>query len=124
MEVIMLTANTNSKRPQDFFNLIIAACLFISPWLFGFVGEAMPTRNAWIVAVVLALVASAALSAFAEWEEWMNLVLGLWLMVAPWMLGFTGSLYAFWTHMILGMLTAAVSAWAVWDYRHEPHATA
>lgn len=120
----MLTANTNSKRPQDFFNLILAACLFISPWLFGFVGDVMPTRNAWIVAAVLALVASAALSAFAEWEEWVNLVLGLWLMVAPWMLGFTGNFNAFWTHMILGILTAAVSAWAVWDYRHEPHATA
>jgi hypothetical protein len=124
MEVIMLTANTSSKRPQDFFNLILAACLFISPWLLGFVGEVMPTRNAWIVAVALALVASAALSAFAEWEEWTNLALGVWLMAAPWMLGFTGSFYAFWTHIVLGALTATVSAWAVWDYRHEPHATA
>jgi hypothetical protein len=124
MEVIMLTANTNGRRPQDLFNLLIAACLFISPWIVGFVGDTMPTRNAWIVAVVLALVAVAALSVFAEWEEWVNLVLGLWLMASPWMLGFTGNFNAFWTHMILGVLTAAVSAWAVWDYRHEPHATA
>jgi ABC-type Co2+ transport system permease subunit len=124
MEVIMLTANMDGRRPQDVFNLILAACLFISPWLLGFAGATMPARNAWIVAVVLALVAVAALSAFAEWEEWVNVVLGLWLMAAPWVLGFTDNVYAFWTHLVLGALTATVSAWAVWDYRHEPHSTA
>ena len=68
--------------------------------------------------------AAAALSVFAEWEEWVNLVLGLWLIVAPWALGFAGSVNALWTHVILGVLTAAVSAWALWDYRHHTHATA
>lgn len=120
----MLTANTGSKRPQDWFNIILAGLLFISPWIMGFVADTMPTRNAWITGVVLALVAVAALTAFAEWEEWMNLALGLWMVVSPWMLGFTGNFNAFWTHVALGLLTAAVSAWAVWDYRHEPHATA
>ena len=120
----MAAATTEDRKPQDWANLVLAVILFISPWVIGFVGDVMPTRNAWIVAAVLALVASAALSAFAEWEEWVNLVLGVWLMAAPWVLGFTGNFNAFWTHTVLGVLTAAVSAWAVWDYRHEPHATA
>lgn len=120
----MLTANTGGGRPQDLFNLVLAGFLFLSPWLLGFAGATMPARNAWIVAVVLALVAVTALMAFAEWEEWVNVVLGLWLMAAPWMLGFTDSFYAFWTHLVLGALTATVSAWAVWDYRHEPHTMA
>lgn len=120
----MLTANMNGKRPQDLCNLLLAALLFISPWIMGFVGETMPAWNAWIVAVALAVVAFAALSAFAEWEEWVNLLLGIWLMAAPWVLGFTGNFNAFWTHIVLGVLTATVSAWAVWDYRHEPHAAA
>lgn len=120
----MLTANTEGRRPQDICNLLLAALLFISPWVLGFVGDVMPAWNAWIVAVLLAVVALAALSAFAEWEEWVNLALGIWLMIAPWMLGFTSNFNAFWTHIVLGALAAAVSAWAVWDYRHEPHATA
>ncbi|MGO4674294.1 SPW repeat protein [Bosea sp. 2YAB26] len=120
----MLTANTEGKRPQDLCNLLLAACLFISPWIMRFTGDMMAARNAWIIGIVLALVAVAALSMFKEWEEWVNLVLGVWLMAAPWVLGFTGNFNAFWTHTILGVLTAAVSAWAVWDYRHEPHATA
>ncbi|AZO81566.1 MULTISPECIES: SPW repeat protein [unclassified Bosea (in: a-proteobacteria)] len=120
----MLTANMNGKRPQDWLNLILGALLFISPWMMGFLADTAPTRNAWLVGAVLAVIAIAALAAFAEWEEWVNLALGLWLIAAPWMLGFTGNFAAFWTHLTLGLLTAAVSAWAVWDYRHEPHATA
>ncbi len=120
----MLTANTNARRPQDWCNLILAGLLFFSPWFMGYVGDFMPTRNAWIVGIALAVIAVAALSAFAEWEEWLNLALGLWLVASPWMLGFTGNLRAFWPHMVVGLLTAAISAWAVWDYRHEPHAAA
>lgn len=120
----MLTANTTKRRPQDFYNLALAACLFISPWILGFVDVSTPARNAWIVAVALAVVTVAAMGAFAEWEEWMCLAFGLWLIAAPWTLGFTSNVYAFRTHLVLGVLTAAVSAWAVWDYRHEPHATA
>lgn len=120
----MLTANTSGKRPQDWGNFILGVLLFISPWMMGFLADAMPTRNAWVVGAVLALVAVAALSVFKEWEEWVNLALGLWLIAAPWVLGFTGNLAAFWTHLALGMLAVAASAWAVWDYRHEPHATA
>jgi len=120
----MLTANTNTRRPQDWCNLVLAGLLFFSPWLMGFAGDVLPTRNAWIVGLVLALIAVAALTAFAEWEEWLNLALGLWLVASPWMLGFTGNLRAFWPHIAVGLLTAGISAWAVWDYRHEPHATA
>lgn len=120
----MATTLMESKRPQDWVNLVLAVCLFISPWVVGFAGEMMAAWNAWIVAVLLAIVAVVALSAFAEWEEWLSLVLGLWLIVAPWVLGFAGSLNALWAHLVLGVLTAAVSAWAVWDYRHSPHATA
>lgn len=120
----MMTSNTNVRRPQDWCNLILAGLLFFSPWLMGFAGDFMPTHNAWVIGAALALVAVAALSAFAEWEEWLNLALGLWLVAAPWMLGFTGNFTAFWTHIVLGLLTAAISAWAVWDYRHESHLTA
>jgi len=120
----MLTANTSTRRSQDWYNLILGGLLFFSPWYMGFVGDFLPTRNAWIVGAALVVIAVAALSVFAEWEEWLNLALGLWLVASPWLLGFTGNLRAFWPHMAVGLLTAAVSAWAVWDYRHEPHATA
>ena len=55
----MLTANTKAGRSQDWLNLILAALLFFSPWFMGYADDVMPTRNAWIVGVVLALIAVA-----------------------------------------------------------------
>jgi hypothetical protein len=31
-----------------------------------------------------------------KWEEWPNLVMGAWLVVAPWVLGFSGVASAKW----------------------------
>ncbi len=109
------------KRAQDWANLVLAVCLFLSPWVIGFATEAAPTWNAWIAGIVLGALAVATLSAFAEWEEWANMVIGLWLIVSPWLLGFMANVNAMWTHVILGLLVAAISAWAVWDYRHHSH---
>jgi hypothetical protein len=112
------------RKPQDWVNLALAICLFVSPWVVGFAAEIQPAWNAWIVGIALGVLAVAALSAFAEWEEWANLVLGVWLIVSPWLLGFAVNVNAMWTHVIVGVLVAAVSAWAVWDYRQNPHAHA
>jgi hypothetical protein len=119
----MANALMVGKRSQDWANLVLAVCLFISPWFIGFAAEIMPSWNAWIVGIMLGALAIAALSAFAEWEEWANLVLGLWLIASPWLLGFAAKENAMWTSLALGLLVVAVSLWAVWDYRH-PHAHA
>lgn len=92
------------------------------PWVIGFASDTTATWNAWIAAIVLGALAVATLSAFAEWEEWANMVIGLWLIVSPWILGFMANVNAMWTHVILGVLVAAIAAWAVWDYRHHMHA--
>ena len=110
------------RRSQDWANLVLAVCLFFSPWVIGFASDTTATWNAWIAAIVLGALAVATLSAFAEWEEWANMVIGLWLIVSPWLLGFMANVNAMWTHVILGVLVAAIAAWAVWDYRHHSHA--
>ncbi|PSJ61124.1 SPW repeat protein [Kumtagia ephedrae] len=115
---------TEGRTGQDWINLVLAACLFISPWVIGFAAETTPAWNAWIVGVVLAALAIGTLTAFAEWEEWANFALGVWLIVSPWLLGFAANMTVAWTHVILGVLVAAASAWAVWGHRQDPHAHA
>jgi hypothetical protein len=114
--------STEGHKTQDWINLVLAVCLAISPWIMSYVGNATPAWNAWIVAAALAVIAIAALAMFAEWEEWVNLALGAWLIVAPWILGFAGDSNALMTHVGVGVLVVAVSAWAVWDYRNTSHA--
>jgi hypothetical protein len=110
-----------TKRLQDGINLVLAACLFVSPWMLGFVGEHVAAWTTWASAVVIGVLAVAAIVAFTEWEEWVNLALGIWVVLAPWILGFTGVTSALWAHVVLGFLVAAVAAWELWQVRHEPH---
>ena len=119
----MPNALMERMKLQDWANLVLAVCLFLSPWVLGYALEAAQSWNAWIVGVVLGALAIAALSVFAEWEEWVNLVLGAWLIVSPWVLGFAADRNAVWTDVVIGLLVAVMALWAVWDHRH-PHAHA
>lgn len=62
----------------------------------------------------------AALAAFAEWEEWINLVVGLWILVAPWALHFSGSRDAVRTHVIVGVVVAVIAAVELWMFNRSP----
>ena len=63
----------------DVINLVLGAWLFLSPWILGFVSETAAGWNAWLSGIVIAGLAIAAHAAFAEWEEWINLAIGIWV---------------------------------------------
>ena len=71
----------------DVYELVLAGFLLVSPWLFAF-GHGTIGADAWISATLVAVFSLAALVIFREWEEWINLILGLWILVSPWILGF------------------------------------
>ncbi len=58
----MSTAYRESNKVKDWINLILAVLLFISPWVLDFKGEIVPAWNAWIMGVVLAILALAEIS--------------------------------------------------------------
>ncbi len=45
------------------------------------------------------------------WQGWFNLILGLWLIVSPWLLGFSTVAAAMWNSVIVGIVVAALSYW-------------
>ena len=94
---------TNAKF-CDVANLILGAILFFSPWMFGF-DAGKVSENANIAGLVIAVLAIAALAAFAVWEEWLNLIVGLWVLVSPWVLGFQGTT-AMSVHVVIGAAVA------------------
>jgi SPW repeat len=71
----------------DVYNLVLAIFLFVSPWLFAYANNVV-RLDFWASGVLLAVVSAAAIAAFSEWEEWLNLALGTWLACAPWLLGY------------------------------------
>jgi hypothetical protein len=105
---------------MNIVNALLAAFLFISPWLFGFSETQTASWNAWICGLAIVVLAIAAVSALYEWEEWANVALGLWTAVAPWILGFAGIAAAMWTHVIVGLAVAVLAAVELWLLRGSP----
>ena len=108
---------------QDWVNLVCAVLLFISPWILAFSGDVTATRAAWGTGGVVAIFAGAALVQFAEWEEWISGLLGVWMIVAPWVVGFSTIGVAVAAFVVLGLVVAIASAAEIWQIRH-PHVMA
>lgn len=108
---------TNAKL-CDVANLVLGAVLLLSPWIFGF-DAGMVSANANITGLVIAVLAVAALAAFAVWEEWLNLVVGLWALVSPWVLGFQGTT-AMTVHVVIGAAVAILAAIELWMMSQNP----
>lgn len=53
----------------------------------------------------------------ASWQDGVTFILGLWLIVSPWILGFTATVAAFWNAIVLGIAIAAFSLAAFVWYR-------
>jgi hypothetical protein len=102
----------NANHWQDWVNLVLGGWLFIAPWVLGYSGLRAPAWNSWIIGVVVAAISIAALIQFTEWEEWVNAVLGLWLLISPWVLGFApSSTPALWNHVVLGIVIGGLALW-------------
>ncbi len=121
-----------SNRWQDWLNLILAIWLFFSPWILQFSGGAWTTAqppagnaaaqavvnadwNAWVLGAIVFLVSLSAIGRMELWQEVVNLILGAWIFIAPWVLGFTtgpqpAASAASWDHWIVGALIFLISA--------------
>src|SRR5260221_1831440 len=88
---------------QDWVNLILAVCLFVSPWVLNYAGDTVAARTAWVSSIIVGVLAVAAIFAFTEWEEWANLALGVWIAVSPWIIGFTANPNALRGNIVLGV---------------------
>ena len=71
------------KNVQDWINLVCGVLLFISPWALGFSGDLMAARTAWVGGIVIFVMGVAALVQFAEWEEWVALIVGVLVIIRP-----------------------------------------
>ncbi len=102
------------ENAGDVVNLVLGVLLFLSPMLFGFTADLTPAWNAWASGIVIAALAVAALAAFAEWEEWTSLIVGVWIAVSPWLVGFAGHASATKVHLVIGIVVAVVAAIRLW----------
>jgi hypothetical protein len=125
---------------QDWANAIIAVWFFISPWVLHF-GAGAPAAdngatpgvlgavhtaawNAWVLSVIVFLVAISAISRMDFWQEYVNIVLSIWIFIAPWVLGFAMLSGAAWDHWVVGVLIFLFSISVLSRARHARTVTA
>jgi hypothetical protein len=101
------------KHWQDPVNLILGLWMLVSPWVLKFQAETTPTWNAVTLGVLIAAAAVVALFRVMAWEEWANLVLGVWLAISPWVVGFSGLVAAMWNAAIAGAVVAVLALWVL-----------
>jgi SPW repeat-containing protein len=119
-EAVMAEQKWKKEAVADVINLVLGAWLFLTPWIFGFVSEAAASRNAWLSGIAIAAVAVGALAAFAEWEEWISLALGVWVAVSGWVVGFAGYTTVTWVHVLTGIAVAVVAGARLWFMHRAP----
>lgn len=101
---------TGGTSVASVLNMIAGLWLIISPFILGFTTRAAAMWVAVVVGIIVMLLACirAANPQRHIGLSWLNLLLGLWLIVAPFVLGFAAATPT-WNSVILGIIVALLA---------------
>jgi len=104
--------------------LAFAAWLFFSPHILNYTSATnVAAWNSYALGAAVAVFAIWALAYPQKWEEWVNIVLALWLIVAPFVLSFYQTeAVAAWNQVVLGLLVGGDAIWALAQRPTASHA--
>lgn len=102
---------TTELRWQDWLIALLAIVLFATPYLFGLSYETSAAWTCWVTGVLLFAFADGTLIARAPARfEFVPMVIGGLLFLAPWVLGFVAVGALAWACWIIAALTVALSS--------------
>jgi hypothetical protein len=96
-------------------DVVAGIWLLISPWVLRFASHAAsaPANDVVFGVMIAALALIRASGAYdAAWISWVNAVLGLWVMISPWVLGYAHNRVAMWDNVIVGMVVIVLACWS------------
>jgi len=105
--------NTATARWQDWASFTLGLWLALSPWFVGYTEHESATGNAVFLGLALALGCHFEAACDIEAPEWLNLGAGLWLVIAPFVLGFSTVHVAAANSIAVGSLVAVLAGSAL-----------
>ncbi len=100
---------------RNVVNALIGIWFIIAPAVLPFANDnAMGWTSVIGGLILLILAGTAVLSADARrqaWMQWVTGLVGIWFIIAPWVLSFTTRPGDFWTSLILGIVALILSVW-------------
>ncbi len=112
-----MASNFKLKRWQDQVILLLGLWLLVSPWAFSYPEGSPQMINAFASGLVIAVLAAFDLYKTYFWAVVVNLLVGVWVAVSPWVLRIAEQRVVMWNELIVGI---AVVVLALWELRTDP----
>lgn len=111
--------NHSALKTASGLNFLAGIYLIISAWIGSINGG--ERANGIIFGIIVAILAA---TRFAEstgpWASWLNALIGIWLIISPWVYGFAGTGWM-WNSIVVGIIMLCLGCWAAWSGDHvEP----
>jgi ABC-type molybdate transport system permease subunit len=104
-----------TKRWQDWVNLLLGLWLFVSPWALAYADHQAAAWNAYVLGAAVVVLAAIAAYMPQVWEEMINTMLGIWLILSPYVLGFASNTMIALHTVVMGVLVTAFAVWAMFS---------
>jgi hypothetical protein len=108
-----LIFSRDHKSWEDWAVFALGAALLLSPVMDNSALTPLVVSNLVVVGFAVMAVAISELMLAERWDARVTLALGVWTIIAPYLVGYGGKL-AFW-HQVIGALIAALSALELWQ---------
>jgi predicted MFS family arabinose efflux permease len=105
----------STKRWQDGAILLLGIWLVISPWAFGYPSDSPPAINAVIAGAIMSILAAFDLYKSYIWAVLLNIVIGVWVAVSPWLVKTDHAMSA--SLLVVGVATIVLG---LWELRSDP----
>lgn len=110
----------SQARTASAINIAAGIWLILAPFILGYTEIVQALWNDIIVGVIVAVIA--ALRVFtpvrSNWLSWVNVILGFWLIVAPFILGYPIATPR-WNDIILGIIIIVLNVWSATSARSQ-----
>jgi hypothetical protein len=68
--------------------------------------------NTTVVGLAIVAISWAAITTLENWEEWVNVALGTWLGISPFVLGYAANVAFLWSAILSGAALVVVEIWS------------
>ena len=101
-------------RTASGLNILAGLWLVLAPWALAYATVEAAMWNSVIVGLAIAIMAIVRVGMPLQYEgiSWVNFLLGIWLILSPFLLGFGAVEAAMWNSVIVGLIVLALAAWS------------
>jgi 4-amino-4-deoxy-L-arabinose transferase-like glycosyltransferase len=112
-----MAMHLSTRRWQDEGILLLAVWLFVSPWVMGYPSGSAPAINAFIAGAIMAALAAFDLYKTYVWAVLLNIVVGAWVAVSPWLVDVVTDRAMSTSMLLVGIATIVLG---LWEMRTDP----